>query len=466
MQMFPELEGYVAAVPSKRDLQSFVKVVLAELVDVGVESNVDLMRYVCKEVNKAVQLLATKIEGMIQNVPDIKKIDVGKSFARNGAQEHNAQLVTLIAQLREALEKLPGQVKKALEDGGAVSGTDGSNIATAVEKIITSFNAASVQRLDDLASRQLLNPIIDCIAEHARGLMIPMLREAAVSSGPGGSVSAMAMSPGVGALEMGSSDCSKAVQSVLKQIPEIVRVHLQSFPPMPCIVWAIEELSRRLLFSFMSVVVLVRPVTELSRLRAAADMTALEVMTSTLRSSAGSAGALLAKKGTSKSQQQSMDAVKAEFVALRRLLFEECISSPAAVSGKAPKTPGPEAKGGSASGSAAPSKEAVLALPYLSALRPSTLLGYICACGPSQVIKNRFTILLFSSHLVSDCEFHVLVVSRLRNESLEICIGIPEHALQWWCGWFLCVAPSGGLGPGGGSYRTTAGAEHLAGLPP
>jgi hypothetical protein len=396
MQMFPELEGYVAAVPSKRDLQSFIKIVLAELVDAGVESNVDLMRYVCKELNKAVQLLATKIEGMIQNVPDIKKIDVGKNFARNGAQEHNAQLVTLIAQMREALEKLPAQVRKALEDSGGVSGADASNVVAAVEKIITSFNTASLQRLDDLASRQLLNPIIDCIAEHARSLLIPMLREAAVSSGPGGSV---AMSPGVGALEMGSSDCSKAVQGVLKQIPEIVRVHLQSFPSMPCVAWALEELSRRLLFSFMSVVVLVRPVTELSRLRAAADMTALEVMTSTLRSSVTVVGSL-AKKGPSKSQQP-MDAVKAEFVALRRLLFEECISSPAASTGKAPRTPGVEAaKGIPVGGNPVPSKEAVLALPYLGALRPSTLLGYIFACGPSQVkLFKSLEIASFGAHL-------------------------------------------------------------------
>lgn len=113
-QMFPELEGYTSAVPSKRDLLSFVKVVQAELVDAASESDTGLIRFVCKEIAKAVQLLVSKIEGMVQTTAESSKIDSTKKFARTFAQEHNHQLVVLVTQLRDAVEKLPLQVLQSM----------------------------------------------------------------------------------------------------------------------------------------------------------------------------------------------------------------------------------------------------------------------------------------------------------------------------------------------------------------
>ena len=53
--MFPELEGYTSAVPSKRDLMSFVKAVQLELVDAASESDVCLIRFVFREIEQAVK---------------------------------------------------------------------------------------------------------------------------------------------------------------------------------------------------------------------------------------------------------------------------------------------------------------------------------------------------------------------------------------------------------------------------
>jgi hypothetical protein len=62
--MFPEVEGYTAAVPSKRDLLTLVKAIQDEVVTVVLEGDRSLVKLVGREALKAVQLLLTKVENM------------------------------------------------------------------------------------------------------------------------------------------------------------------------------------------------------------------------------------------------------------------------------------------------------------------------------------------------------------------------------------------------------------------
>jgi hypothetical protein len=54
--------------------------------------------------------MLSKIEGMIINSPETRKISSQNSFARTSQQEHNSQLFVLLMQFKEALEKIPQNV--------------------------------------------------------------------------------------------------------------------------------------------------------------------------------------------------------------------------------------------------------------------------------------------------------------------------------------------------------------------
>ena len=113
MQMFPEVEGYTAAIPSKRDLQTLTKALQVELVTAVLESDIGLVAASCKEFTKATQLMLSKIEGMVINSPETRKISSQNSFSRTSQQEHNGQLFVLLMQFKDALEKIPAQVVPA-----------------------------------------------------------------------------------------------------------------------------------------------------------------------------------------------------------------------------------------------------------------------------------------------------------------------------------------------------------------
>ena len=66
-QMFPELDGYTAAVPSKRDVQELLKAVGVELIAAVSDGGLSLLEIVCAECVKAMQLIVSKVRDMAIN---------------------------------------------------------------------------------------------------------------------------------------------------------------------------------------------------------------------------------------------------------------------------------------------------------------------------------------------------------------------------------------------------------------
>ena len=95
--MFPEMAGYEGAVPSKRDLQALFKAIQSELVSASVEGDWTLLKTTCKEMQKSIHLVVTKVEGMTMTGLDSKKMSAQNSFAKTHQQEHNCQLVILLS---------------------------------------------------------------------------------------------------------------------------------------------------------------------------------------------------------------------------------------------------------------------------------------------------------------------------------------------------------------------------------
>lgn len=260
LQMFPEMEGYTAAVPSKRDILTLIKAMQSELVIAIVEGEKGLLKSVLKEALKVLRTMITKVEGMNNVSPESKKLSTQNSFARNSFQEYNAQLVGLLMQVSESLEKLPSQVlRNALETPGSsiISGDALKSEDEFLSEIKTQMNVAC-SIIDEVACRHLLRPIVDYLANYAKSILVTILKE------------------GVTVNSKGNVESSQAVLTLGKQIPELIRIHLQSLTKNRIVTLAIEELCIRIMNAYITVVSLVQPMTEQAIQRIEKDMTTLE----------------------------------------------------------------------------------------------------------------------------------------------------------------------------------------------
>ena len=391
LQMFPEMEGYTAAIPSKRDMQALIKALQSELAMAAVEGDHagGLLRVVCKEAVKSVQLMVSKVESMVVNTLDAKKIVVQgmaptagapastavlNASGRTSPQEHNAQLVALLAQLREALLRMPGQVLAAAAAGN--KGLDEDTVATTHKQTVMSkVLRTALACIDEMTGRQLLAPLVDAITGYLKGVLMPLLKEgvAATTTTTANDSSSLQV------------DCSRAVQQLTKQLPDLSKTYLLSLAKCPAVSAAASELGLRILHLYVTVASLVRPVNESLRLRTAKDMSAIEaaVLASGL--------SLITTNNDDEQdnrdprqqhgdQQQRSNPVIEEFRAFRRLLFMDETSD----SGNTGSATGGRGSSASASGSP-PNRGRLLAMPFVADLRPSTLLGHIASCAPPQL---------------------------------------------------------------------------------
>lgn len=316
-QMFPDLDGYIAAVPSKRDLQTLIKQIQQEFVTAATESDLGLIRLVAREFQKTVQIMLTKIESMILTTPETRKMNTAaqQAFARNHPQEHNGQCFQLLVQFREALEKIPSQVIQHLDEmtTSTVGGTGSSQALKTPLKSNTTTIAASSSKgdlaaatslsapssstvvgtssdgfadkvfreialateqacvdIDELASRHILDPIVGLLTEYSTSVLVQLHKELVVHLPTVPTASTAAHDPS-------TLENSLAVQALLKQLPVFIKAHLTILPKSVLVDRALEELAIRLLMVYISTAALVRPANELTRLRAAKDLSALEL---------------------------------------------------------------------------------------------------------------------------------------------------------------------------------------------
>lgn len=295
-----------AAIPSKRDLLALMKAVQNEFLVTIIEGDHGLLQLVCREFQKTVKLMLSKIEDMVLHTADTRKISSNNSFARNHAQDHNGQLMKLLIEFREALSKIPDALLSACAEsssgslsaaataaaasGGGSGGGGGAAAATAVASSSAAATtqlqraqqraAAEVGRsvhtaalwIDELAERQILFYVVELLSGYARSVLLTMTKEGVSSSGSSSIIAATAAAVEADSL----ADCSTAVQTLAKQVPAMLKAHLLCLPKCAAVQVAIEEFCVRLMHNYITVAALLRPQSEALRLRTAKDLTALE----------------------------------------------------------------------------------------------------------------------------------------------------------------------------------------------
>eukprot|EP01038_Epipyxis_sp_PR26KG_P011157 gene11157-14969_t len=383
MQMFPEMEGYTAAIPSKRDLQALIKSIQNELVTCVIESDSSLVTIVSKEFLKTNKLMLTKIEGMIINSSETRKISSTNNFSRTNQQEHNGQLLSLLIQYRDALQKIPASVMKSviesntstslltnnnsnnnnnngmnnlnsLKQDNNINDINNNNIFNNLQK----FANIAAEVVDELAKRQILDSIIALLSGYIRSILMNIYKEGVVNMPSKNNVNTSTSSSS--GIDESSLECSNSVQIIIKQVPLMIKSYLQGLPKSNAVDWAIEEVCLRIIHSYVTISSLIRPINEQIRLRTAKDMAALEVMISSIISIS-----------------QPSCPVMQEFRSFRRLLFQEDsgIDTSTSSSGVITSTSLPSPPNGSQ----------LLKQPYLTSLRPSIIINYMISCGPLQL---------------------------------------------------------------------------------
>jgi len=308
-------------VPSKRDIQALTNAVQAEFSTGLIEGDCGLVQLICREFSKTVRLMLTKIEGMVMHTADTRTLSTAAGgFARSHAQQHNANLLQLLVQFKELLQKIPGKVRTAGVDastsllasstttssdsGASSSAVNASSSNSAASSAIASVREIeraveeAVSWIEEVADKHIMQPVVTLLSGYVTSVVVGMHKEGivgGVATSPAvtaGSASKTA-TPSTTSTYTGKApinnpaaeatlECSGAVQSLAKNLPVLLKAHLLSLPKCEAVVRAAEEVHVRALHSYVTVAALLRPVTEASRLRTAKDLAALEALLSSL----------------------------------------------------------------------------------------------------------------------------------------------------------------------------------------
>lgn len=112
-QMFPRLDGYQAAMPSKHDLQAFCKVAQAEMVGGLAEGGTALLPPLAHGAGEAVRLFCGKVEGMAKTGEGARRLNPLRGWVLSPEKQHNLQLLQLLAFLHQALRRMPKDLAAA-----------------------------------------------------------------------------------------------------------------------------------------------------------------------------------------------------------------------------------------------------------------------------------------------------------------------------------------------------------------
>jgi hypothetical protein len=284
-QMFPELDGYTAAIPSKRDLQTFIKAIQNEFITVIVESDEKIIFSICKEFLKVNHLILSKIANMIINNADSRRVittgpastsntpggtgggpaltpgNQNIQFQRSNSQEHNLQLFILLLQLKDSIEKIPHQILKYLDENALLSAllstnttkgksheTSAANEEKSSSKGLPSSDVSlnyfianslmmneihktitmAMYQIYDCTTQHLVAQTVDTITDFSLNLLIPLQKESILYLNANqDSASGKHL---FGNSNPAAFDCTLTIQSFVRQFPLLIKTFLFNLP--------------------------------------------------------------------------------------------------------------------------------------------------------------------------------------------------------------------------------------------
>mmetsp|Transcript_1585 Transcript_1585/g.2025 ORF Transcript_1585/g.2025 Transcript_1585/m.2025 type:complete len:598 (-) Transcript_1585:208-2001(-) len=335
-QMFPEMEGFGSAVPSRHDLAFIVRACHTELQRAAPEiggGEATLAPALAKGISKAVTLIAHKVEAMAYTDPTSFTITAA-SLAKEPTSErlHHIQLLNLLSRLRQDIRNLP--LPSPLQEPYSQDAAD-ALAPEQVQGILTEVEATfqtALTALDNVALDVLIEPYFAGVSKHLESLLSEVHKEH------------FGETAGV---NPGASECSSYMANFQDSLQTFLRVHAGQFPDATFTRMGVARLCQRLVFSLVSHLALVRPLGEQGRLALARDLAFFEGALGTLTK--------VAELGTAYT----------ELRAFRQLLFLE--ESPNQLF----------------------NSQSLLQEEFVRQLRPSTVFHHMLSRGPDDLISPQ-----------------------------------------------------------------------------
>ena len=281
--MFPEVEGYTAAIPSKRDLLTFIKAIYAEVSAALLDGDGPLVQLVVRECLKSVDLFLTKVEGLIYSGPDANRVSIEKGvFTKNPQQEHNSNLILLLLSLSEGLDKLLekflkvardvkdhdvdqpavsslslGSTSKGYLQGLGEHAVSNTNSRPSPQLLLEDFVGKAKSKVTELLWVDLMLPLIDSLTGFVKGGLRAIYAE------------------GIQAPVGETALPSRAVQLLVKHLPELCKTVFGCFPVGDIVSQGVDEFAARVKCLYVSTSTLLRPQSSGCRARTRADIHAL-----------------------------------------------------------------------------------------------------------------------------------------------------------------------------------------------
>lgn len=267
--------------PSKRDIQALTNAIQSEFSTGLIEGDSGLVHLICREFSKTVRLMLTKIEGMVMHTADTRALsNAAGGFARSHAQQHNANLLHLLVQFKEALQKIPSKVRAAGVDAStsllasaqsssassgnlvtqAAASSSSSSVSAAANASVREMERAveaSVKWIEELAGRHVMDPIVNLLSSYITSVVVGMHKEGVVGGVAASPAAALAASASkaatpstaayTGKVPVNNSqneatlECSGAVQALAKNLPVLLKAHLLNLPKCEAVTRAAEE---------------------------------------------------------------------------------------------------------------------------------------------------------------------------------------------------------------------------------
>lgn len=221
---------------------ALTKAIQGELQTALQEGDPSLTALLCKELTKTVQLMLSKVEGMVLVSQDARSLTSANGFARTQAQTHNANLLALLVQFKEALLRIPDQLQVARSD--AAVGEEGGSAGGRGREAAHTAVLSAAKMIEDLAQGQIVAPVVTLIGSYVTSVAVTLISEGAVSAPSpapspaatpaaagnlGGYTGKVPQVPGT-PLDASALECSSAVQTLLRNLPTLLRAQMLNLP--------------------------------------------------------------------------------------------------------------------------------------------------------------------------------------------------------------------------------------------
>jgi hypothetical protein len=250
--MFPQSTQFHASPPSRSDMQTLGRTILAELDEVGTDPV--LIDGVLNEIHKSVNLFCTNVKKMVNGGKHA--LHTTPSYGRTPSQAHNVSLVSVLHQLSETLESISKRTN-------AVIASSSMSFLSKADFSLDQKLYPCQKSIGELQT-SILGPYLQALVVILESIIAKMHEE---SFGDYGNDSN----------QLNCSTGSRYMVEFAGAFTTIYEEHIKKLPDCTLVQKCIDDFMARIISVFVRHAAMLRPLHEKGKMRLASDMAQLEL---------------------------------------------------------------------------------------------------------------------------------------------------------------------------------------------